>query len=59
MAFEVNTLPAYVQENRDILIKDFALVGNGTRARVGVQTGIKQDAQINYLDIEAVLQKAG
>ena len=59
MAFEVNTLPAYVQENRDILIKDFALVGNGTRARVGVQTGIKQDAQINYLDLEAVLQKAG
>lgn len=54
--FLVSTLPAYVQTNRDILIKSFALVGTDTRRRIGLQTGIKKDAYLNYLDLDPVLQ---
>ena len=54
--FLVTSLPAYVQENRDMLIKNFALVGTATRTRIGLQTGIKKSAYINYLDLTAVLQ---
>ena len=38
--FLVSTLPAYVQDNQDILIKNFALVGRDTRAHIGIQTGV-------------------
>lgn len=58
MAFNVSNLPAYVQENHDLLIKEFALVGNGTRKRVGLQTGIKKDAYINYLSLVPTLQQS-
>lgn len=54
--FLVTSLPDYVQENRDLLIKNFALVGTATRTRIGLQTGIKKSAYINYLDITSVLQ---
>ena len=54
--FLVTSLPDYVQTNRDILIKSFGLVGTGTRARIGLQTGIKKDAYLNYLDLSAVFQ---
>lgn len=54
--FLVTSLPDYVQTNRDILIKSFGLVGTGTRARIGLQTGIKKNAYLNYLDLSAVFQ---
>lgn len=54
--FVVTSLPAYVQDNRDILLKNFALVGDGTRSRISIQTGIKKDAYINFLDLSPVLQ---
>ena len=54
--FLVSSLPDYVQENRDLLIKNFALVGTATRTRIGLQTGIKKSAYINYLDLTSVLQ---
>ena len=54
--FLVTSLPDYVQTNRDILVKSFGLVGTGTRARIGLQTGIKKDAYLNYLDLSAVFQ---
>ena len=54
--FLVTSLPDYVQTNRDILIKSFGLVGTGTRSRIGLQTGIKKDAYLNYLDLSAVFQ---
>lgn len=56
MAYNVSSLPAYVQENHDLLVKNFALVGNGTRSRIGIQTGIKQDAYINLLNLTPTLQ---
>ena len=52
----VSNLPAYVQENRDLIIKNFALVGAGTRKRIGLQTGVKRSAYLNYLDLGITLQ---
>ena len=54
--FLVTSLPAYVQENRDTIIKNFALVGTATRQRIGLQTGIKKSAYLNYLELNGVLQ---
>lgn len=56
MAYSLSTLPAYVQENHDLLVKNFALVGNGTRSRIGIQTGIKKDAYLNLFNLTPVLQ---
>ena len=54
--FLVSSLPSYVQENRDMLIKNFALVGTATRTRIGLQTGIKKSAYLNYFELAATLQ---
>lgn len=54
--FIVSSLPAYVQENRDLLIKNFALVGEGTRRRISIQSGVKGKAAINFLALDATLQ---
>lgn len=54
--FLVSNLPSYVQENRDLIVKNFALVGTATRRRIGLQTGIKKSAYLNYLDLAITLQ---
>ena len=56
MAYNVSSLPAYVQDNHDLLVKNFALVGGGTRSRISIQTGIKQNAHINLLNLTPTLQ---
>lgn len=54
--FLVSSLPDYVKENRDVLIKNFALVGTATRQRIGLQTGVKKSANLNYFELGATLQ---
>ena len=54
--FVVTSLPAYVQENKDLIIKNFALVGTASRQRFGIQTGIKTSAYLNYLELNPTLQ---
>ena len=54
-SFNVTTLPAYVQENKDLLLKNFALVG-GTRSRISIQTGIKHSAHLNFMEVAPTLQ---
>ena len=54
--FVVSDLPAYVKQNQDLIIKNFALVGTATRRRIGLQTGVKKSAYLNYLDLAPVLQ---
>ena len=54
-SFNVTTLPAYVQDNKDLLLKNFALVG-GTRSRISVQTGVKHSAHLNFMEIAPTLQ---
>ena len=56
MAYNVSSLSAYVQDNHDLLVKNFALVGGGTRSRISIQTGIKQNAYINLLNLTPTLQ---
>ena len=53
--FNVSGLPAYVDQNRDLLLKNFALVGGGTRERISIQTGVKGKAAINFLDVAPTL----
>ena len=54
--FLVSSLPSYVQTNRDLIIASFGLPNSGTRGRIGLQTGIKKDAYLNYLGLEVSLQ---
>ena len=54
--FVVSSLPAYVQDNKDLIIKNFALVGTASRQRFGIQTGIKTSAYLNYLELNSTLQ---
>lgn len=54
-SFVVSTLPAYVQDNKELLLKNFALVG-GTRSRISVQTGVKHSAHLNFMEIAPTLQ---
>lgn len=54
--FLVESLPAYVQENRDVMIKNFALVGTDTRTRISLRTGIKSKARLHDLTFGLTLQ---
>lgn len=54
--FIVTSLPNYVQENRDLLLKNFGLGDSGIRRRIGIQTGIKFKENLNYLEVAPVLQ---
>lgn len=56
--YTVSGLTAYVQENRDLLIKGIVLGGvNGdTIPRLRKQLGIKTKERLNYLDVDPVIQ---
>ena len=54
--FLVSSLPDYVATNRDLIIASFGLVGTGTRGRIGLQTGVKKVAALNYLSLSPVFQ---
>ena len=54
--FVVSSLPSYVENNKDLIIKNFALVGTASRKRFGLQTGIKTSAYLNFLELAPVLQ---
>lgn len=53
--FLVSSLPAYVQENRDLIIANFALTGD-SRRYFALQTGVKGSMHLNYLDANITLQ---
>lgn len=52
----VSNLASYVEQNRDLIIKNFALTGDGTRGRIGLRTGVKSGQYIPYLDFTLALQ---
>lgn len=54
--FIVTSLPDWVKTNKDMFLKNFGLVGTGTRGRIGLQTGIKSKEQLNYFDVDPVFQ---
>lgn len=53
--FLVTSLPAYIQENRDLIIANFALSGD-SRRYMGLMTGVKGKANLNVLTAEIALQ---
>lgn len=53
--FIATSLPAYVQENHDMLVKD-VVFGADSIKYFSVQSGIKKDAYINVMDIRPTLQ---
>lgn len=54
--FLVTGLADYVATNRDLIIASFGLPNTGTRGRIGIQTGIKKDAYLNYLSLATEFQ---
>ena len=54
--FVVSGLTAYIEQNRDVLLKNFALVGTETRKRIGIQTGVKFKEHLHYLELAPTLQ---
>jgi hypothetical protein len=54
--FIVTSLPEYVENNKEVLVNKFGLLGNATRQRISIQTGVKGKAALNVLDINPVLQ---
>lgn len=52
----VSGLTAYIENNKEVLIKNFALVGKDTRSRIGVQTGIKNKENLHYFEVAPTLQ---
>lgn len=54
--FVVSGLTAYIEQSKDVLLKNFGLVGIATRRRIGIQTGIKFKEHLHYLDLAPTLQ---
>ena len=54
--FVVSGLTAYIEQSKDVLLKNFGLVGIATRRRIGIQTGIKYKEHLHYLDLAPTLQ---
>ena len=54
--FLVSSLPDYVAVNNDLLVASFGLPNTGTRRYIGIQTGIKKSAYLNYMALDAVFQ---
>lgn len=55
MGYKVDTLPAYIKQNRDILIKK-SVLGAPSTDKFTVQADSKGTVAINLMDIAAVLQ---
>lgn len=54
--FVVSGLTDYVNNNKDLILASFGLVGGGTRRFVTTLTGVKYKERLNYLEIEPELQ---
>ena len=54
--FLVSSLPDYVKQNEELLIASFGLPNDGTRRFIGIQTGVKKSAYLNYMGLTAVFQ---
>lgn len=55
MAFDVSGLSSYVQEKRELVLKDFVL-GAPTIERMTIQPGIKKSANLNFLNVDPTWQ---
>ena len=51
--FTVSGLTAYIEQNKDLLIKNI-MFGKGTRARISVQTGVKYKEHLHIFAVDPV-----
>ena len=51
--FVVSGLTAYIEQSRDVLIKNVVL-GRGTRERISIQTGVKYKEHLHIFDVDPV-----
>ena len=55
--FVTTGITGYVEQNRDLLLKNFGLANTGTRsAGISIRTGIKGSQKLPYLEIAPTLQ---
>ena len=52
--FVVSGLTAYIEQNRDLLIKNI-IFGKVTRERISIQTGVKYKEHLHVFDVEPTL----
>lgn len=51
--FVVSGLSAYIEQNKDLLIKNL-LFGKGTRERISIQPGVKKKEHLHIFDVDPV-----
>lgn len=56
MAYNLSGLTAYVQENRDVIIRNAVLGNGGIRNRMSIQTGIKTKEKLHPLEVSPIFQ---
>lgn len=56
MAYNLSELTAYVQENRDVIIRNAVLGNGGIRNRMSIQTGIKTKEKLHPFEVNPIFQ---
>lgn len=56
MAYNLSELTAYVQENRDVIIRNAVLGNGGIRNRMSIQTGIKTMEKLHPFEVSPIFQ---
>lgn len=56
MAYNLSELTAYVQENRDVIIRNAVLGNGGIRNRMSIQTGIKTKEKLHPFEVSPIFQ---
>lgn len=56
MAYNLSELTTYVQENRDVIIRNAVLGNGGIRNRMSIQTGIKTKEKLHPFEVNPIFQ---
>lgn len=56
MAYNLSGLTTYVQENRDVIIRNAVLGNGGIRNRMSIQTGIKTKEKLHPFEVSPIFQ---
>lgn len=56
MAYNLSELEKYVQDNRDVIIRNAVLGNGGIRNRMSIQTGIKTSEKLHPFEVNPIFQ---
>lgn len=56
MAYNLSELTTYVQDNRDVIIRNAVLGNGGIRNRMSIQTGIKTKEKLHPFEVNPIFQ---